>query len=78
MGKHAYLIMAHQDIALLNELLSCLDDERNGIYLHLDKRMKFREEELYVPKHTKIQRIKRCNVTWSMITCIYYPGRICL
>lgn len=65
MGKHAYLIMAHQDIALLNELLSCLDDERNGIYLHLDKRMKFREEELYVPNHTRIQRIKRCNVTWG-------------
>lgn len=50
MGKHAYLIMAHQDIALLNELLACLDDERNGIYLHLDKR-----------STSRIKRSKGCS-----------------
>jgi hypothetical protein len=36
MGKHAYLIIAHQHVALLNQLLSVLDDPRNDIFLHID------------------------------------------
>ncbi len=32
MGKHAYLIIAHQHVALLNQLLSVLDDPRNDIF----------------------------------------------
>lgn len=38
--KHAYLIMAHNNWAQLNILLSMLDDERNDIYLHIDKKSK--------------------------------------
>lgn len=34
--KHAYLIMAHGDMALLNILMGCIDDPRNDIYLHVD------------------------------------------
>ena len=32
--KHAYLIMAHSQWELLEQLLKALDDERNDIYLH--------------------------------------------
>lgn len=38
MGKHAYLIMAHNDFETLKYLLSALDDDRNDIYLHVDKK----------------------------------------
>lgn len=38
MGKHAYLIMAHNQFGLLEKLLSCLDHERNDIFLHIDKK----------------------------------------
>lgn len=38
--KHAYLIMAHNNWKQLNMLLSILDDERNDIYLHIDKKSK--------------------------------------
>lgn len=34
--RHAYLILAHNDISLLTFLISCLDDSRNDIYIHWD------------------------------------------
>ena len=36
MNRHAYLIMAHSHFDFLKELLLCLDDRRNDIYLHID------------------------------------------
>ena len=38
--KHAYLILAHNEFWLLQELVSCLDDARNDIYVHIDKKVK--------------------------------------
>lgn len=35
MKKHAYLIKAHHQFALLRKLLMLLDDERNDIYIHI-------------------------------------------
>ena len=40
MKKHAYLIIAHNQFALLKELLKSIDDERNDIYIHIDKKIK--------------------------------------
>lgn len=39
-NKHAYLIMAHNNFYVLEKLLSLLDDERNDIFLHIDKKVK--------------------------------------
>lgn len=39
MKKHAYLIMAHHQFGLLEQLLGLLDDERNDIFLHIDKKV---------------------------------------
>lgn len=38
--KHAYLIIAHNNWRQVSLLLSTLDDERNDIYLHIDKKCK--------------------------------------
>lgn len=38
MKKHAYLIIAHSQFTILNYLLRALDDERNDIYIHIDKK----------------------------------------
>ena len=46
MGKHAYLIMAHNQIELLKKLLYCLDHERNDIFLHIDKKCIYDKLEL--------------------------------
>lgn len=39
--RHAYLIIAHNEPDILQILLSLLDDERNDIYLHIDKKASF-------------------------------------
>lgn len=37
-ARHAYLIIAHAEPEVLNAQLSLLDDARNDIYLHIDRR----------------------------------------
>ena len=44
-GKHAYLILAHQRFGQLRKLLGTLDDPRNDIFVHVDKRSSFNPEE---------------------------------
>ena len=36
--KHAYCIMAHNNWEQLQLLVSAIDDSRNDIYLHIDKK----------------------------------------
>jgi len=36
--KHAYCIMAHGNWTTLQKLVDCLDDERNDVYIHVDKK----------------------------------------
>ncbi len=36
--KHAYLIVAHSEPEILKILVSLLDDDRNDIFIHLDKK----------------------------------------
>ena len=48
MKKHAYLILAHNNFYCLERLLKLLDDERNDIFLHVDKKVKnFDSDEIY-------------------------------
>lgn len=37
--KHAFLILAHTEFALLQRLVNCLDDGRNDIFIHFDKKV---------------------------------------
>lgn len=37
--KHAFLIIAHNEFDVLKLLISCLDDARNDIYIHYDKKV---------------------------------------
>ena len=69
MIKHAYLILAHNQIDLLKTLVSLLDDERNDIYIHLDKkyRNEAKIEELHhVCKHSALTLLPdRLSVHWG-------------
>lgn len=38
--KHAFLILTHNEFDVLTKLVSVLDDEKNGIFIHYDKRVK--------------------------------------
>ena len=38
--KHAYLIIAHHEFDILNKLIQAIDDERNDIFIHFDKKVR--------------------------------------
>lgn len=44
--KHAYMIMAHNQVELLNILVKRLDDQNNDIIIHLDLKSKIKPEQI--------------------------------
>lgn len=66
-GKHAYLIIAHTEFDLLKLLLSLIDDERNDIFIHIDKKVDaFNETDITsVVEKSRIYFSDRINVTWG-------------
>lgn len=67
MKKHAYLIIAHEDNLTLKALLKLLDDYRNDIYLHIDKKNKIANLEKikgYI-NFSKIEIISEIDVYWG-------------
>ena len=74
MNKHAYLIIAHNDFYILEKLLMLLDDERNDIYIHIDKKVKSFNLEYFqrICSKSHIKFIKRIKVYWggySQVQC---------
>lgn len=74
MGKHAYLIMCHDNFEGLVVLLKLLDDARNDIFIHVDKKAgKIRSQDITtVCTKAKVKLTKRISVFWggdSQIKC---------
>ena len=74
MKKHAYLIMAHHQFDFLKELLLELDDVRNDIYLHIDKKVKDFDFQGFstLLQHSRLIFTDRVDVHWggySQIAC---------
>lgn len=69
--KHAFLIIAHNELRILNILLTMLDDSRNDIYLHLDKKWKLNIQYLYHPQKANFFFVKkRMDIRWGDISSI--------
>lgn len=72
--KHAFLIMAHNDFESLKYLLGALDDKRNDIFLHVDKKTSyadFNEIKSWV-KDAGLFFANRLDVRWghtSFVKC---------
>ncbi len=64
-SKHAYLIIAHDKIELLQFLLSSIDDSRNDIYVHIDKKASFDGNQLIVNKSNLYLIKKRLDARWG-------------
>lgn len=62
--KHAYLILAHNEFGLLQLLLDCLDDARNDIYVHIDKKVK-RLPELHAKEAGLRILENRIDIRWA-------------
>ena len=66
--RHAYLIMAHNNFYILEKLLILLDDPRNDIYIHIDKKVSKFDFAYYkglCKKAIVIYPKKRINVRWG-------------
>lgn len=66
-SKHAYLIIAHNEFGLLQKLISVLDDERNDIFIHIDKKSTFHQEDFFASK-SKLTIVSKNRVQWGDIT----------
>ena len=67
MSRHAYLIMCHKCDDTLKYSLKSIDDERNDVYIHVDKKTKNFDFEL-VKSYLKKSRLfftKRIKVVWG-------------
>ena len=64
-SRHAYLVIAHHDWRLLSKLLRCLDDSRNAIFIHVDKKADFTQSVLYEPQKAVYSYIRRRTVSWG-------------
>jgi hypothetical protein len=67
MSKHAFLIMAHNEFGVLKKLIHLMDDSRNDIYVHIDKKVKGFEPHEYfqLVNCSKLIFVPRTPVTWG-------------
>lgn len=72
--RHAFLILAHNEFQILKILLSMLDDGRNDIYLHIDKKMSCSdplEQDLFrLAKARLFVLEQRLDVRWGDISVV--------
>lgn len=70
MNKHAFLILAHNKPNQLNFLISLLDDPRNDIYVHIDKKSSLNLESMISTKKSKIYLVNRIDVSWGAFSMV--------
>jgi hypothetical protein len=68
--KHAYLIIAHNKFDQLQILLNLLDDPRNDIYLHIDKKCSGFNPESISLQQAKLFVVDPISVTWGGDTLV--------
>ena len=72
--KHAYLIMAHNQMDILKKLLEEIDYEQNDIYVHIDAKAGEIDRDNLI-KHvtkSKVYFVNRMSITWggaSIVKC---------
>lgn len=69
MKKHAYLIMAHNNFYTLEKLLLLLDDARNDIFLHIDKKVKDFDFDHFrgICRKSRVFFTRRLNIKWGYL-----------
>lgn len=73
MTKHAYLIIAHGEEPVLRVLLGMLDDERNDVYLHVDRKSEalYRRISSYQMKRASLFVLRnRISTYWGHLSLV--------
>lgn len=70
MDKHAYLIMAYNQFYILEKLLQLVDDERNDIFIHIDKKVKNFDFNYFkkLVKKSNVFFTDRYDIRWADIS----------
>lgn len=63
--KHAFLIIAHDNREVLECLLRKLDDERNDVFLHVDKKASFEGNDFQLKKGKLFNLNNRIDARWG-------------
>lgn len=63
--KHAYLIIAHNEPEVLMSLLAAIDDRRNDIYVHIDRKADFDGQNLKTEKAHLAILDTRIDARWG-------------
>ena len=68
--KHAYLILAHGSYALLQRFVSAIDDERNDIFIHIDRKQT--ELPHLQVRHSRLFLLdrERVSVFWGDVSVV--------
>lgn len=67
--RHAYLILAHNEFPILRKLITLLDDDRNDIFIHYDKKVKTIPEIPTLKSNIFIIE-KRIDVRWADVSVV--------
>ena len=72
MDKHAYLIIAHKFDYTLKKLLTVIDDTRNDIYIHMDKKCKnFNTNDIInMLLYSNVYFVDRTSVSWGAYSLV--------
>ena len=62
--KHAFLILAHNEFEVLKLLVSCLDDSKNDVFIHFDKKVDVLPD-IRIERAGLIILEKRVDVRWG-------------
>lgn len=67
LSKQAYLIITHKNDLEFQTLLKMLDDPRNDIFIHMDKKnTQYNEAEtISLVKKSAVYHVERTSVTWG-------------
>lgn len=80
MMNHAFLVMAHNNYPLLGRILRKLDHPKNTIYLHIDAKSKFCDEDLAMLQSccssSALHLVQRHNVVWGGYNQIHCELRL--
>lgn len=70
--KHAYCIIAHNRPDLLQNLVEMIDDERNDIFIHIDKKSDIAQFSHIKAEKSHLQYTsKRVDCIWGNVSQIY-------
>ena len=69
LNRHAYLIIAYAQPLMLQRLIEAIDDERNDIFVHIDKKASFDGSSLNT-RHSTLHVYRSIDARWGDVSLV--------